>query len=302
MDIERHTAAFLDHLRTGRNYSVHTVASYQDDLERFATYLREHRPGAAADPALVDRNLLRAFLRELAGEGFARRSIARKTACLRSFFRYLHRRGDVPSNPALTLVTPKLERRLPAVLDGNEVARLMDQPDRSTSLGLRDAALLELLYGTGIRLGELIGLRVRDLDLHGGTLRVTGKGDRQRIVPLGAKARDALRAYLGVRDTLVPSEGPAAQELFRTVRGKRLNPKGVNLLMNRYIGRVSECSRTSPHVLRHTFATHLLSRGADLRAVKELLGHQSLSTTQIYTHVSVEHLKRAYLQAHPKAS
>ena len=302
MGIEEHTAAFLGHLRTGRNYSVHTVAAYDDDLRQFAAFLRTHAPRALEDPALADRALLRRFLRELSAAGMARRSVARKVACLRSFFSYLRRRGDIPANPAVTLVSPKLERRLPTVLDGGEITRLMEQPDRGTPEGLRDAALLEILYGTGIRLSELIGLRPQDVDDAGGTVRVTGKGSRQRIVPLGGKAGKALRAWLAARPALAARAETPEEALFLTVRGKRMNPKGVNLLMNRYIGLVSEREKKSPHVLRHTFATHLLDRGADLRAVKELLGHQSLSTTQIYTHVSVDHLKKAYRQAHPKAS
>jgi integrase/recombinase XerC len=177
----------------------------------------------------------------------------------------------------------------------------MDQPDRTSTGGVRDAALLEVLYGTGIRLSELIGLRVADIDFENGTIKVTGKGSKQRIIPFGAKARSALRAYLAVRPALA-SKGPGVTNAFLSPHGKAMSPKGVNRLMNRYIGMVSEIEKRSPHVLRHTFATHLLNRGADLRAVKELLGHESLSTTQMYTHISVDHLRKVYAQAHPKAS
>jgi integrase/recombinase XerC len=177
----------------------------------------------------------------------------------------------------------------------------MDQPDRTSTEGVRDAALLEVLYGSGIRLSELIGLLVADVDFENGTIKVTGKGSKQRIIPFGAKARAALRAYLAVRPAFA-SKGPGVANAFLSSRGKAMSPKGVNRLMNRYIGMVSEIEKRSPHVLRHTFATHLLNRGADLRAVKELLGHESLSTTQLYTHVSVDHLRKVYAQAHPKAS
>jgi len=165
---------------------------------------------------------------------------------------------------------------------------------------MRDAAILELLYGTGIRLSELIGLSEEHLDLHGGTIKVTGKGNKERIIPLGKKAAEAVRSYQTVRQTFATPRSPAV--LFLTVRGFRLNPKGVNILVNRHIAAVSSIQKKSPHVLRHTFATHLLNRGADLRAVKEMLGHESLSTTQIYTHVSIERLKKIYSQAHPKAT
>jgi integrase/recombinase XerC len=207
----------------------------------------------------------------------------------------------VESNPASTVVPPKLERRLPRTLDEGSVTRLMDQPDRTSTEGARDLAILEVLYGAGIRLSELIGLRVADIDFDNGTIKVTGKGSKQRIIPFGAKARSALRAYLAVRPVLA-SKGSGPANAFLSSRGKAMSPKGVNRLMNRYIGMVSEIEKRSPHVLRHTFATHLLNRGADLRAVKELLGHESLSTTQMYTHISVDHLRKVYAQAHPKAS
>jgi integrase/recombinase XerC len=184
----------------------------------------------------------------------------------------------------------------------------MDQPDRSTPAGSRDAAILELLYSTGIRLGELLALRLEDIDLGRRTVKVTGKGRKQRIVPLGGPAREAIREYLRLRDNLLPKEslpgdrGADPSAVFLTVRGKSMSPKGINVLMNKYIGQVSEIAKKSPHVLRHSCATHLLNRGADLQAVRELLGHASLSTTQIYTHVSVERLKRVYSKAHPKAT
>ncbi len=207
-------------------------------------------------------------------------------------------------NPASNVATPKLQKRLPQYLDEGSVADLMAQPDASTVLGKRDAAILELFYSTGIRLSELIGLRLSDVSFEGGTIRVTGKGSKDRIIPFGQPARNALRRYVTCRKELLRqrAEGGEAETLFLTVRGKRLNPKGVNVLVNEYIGRVSEIKKKSPHVLRHSFATHLLNRGADLRAVKELLGHESLSTTQLYTHVSVDRLRKVYTQAHPKAS
>jgi integrase/recombinase XerC len=291
---------FLGHLRRERNASPHTLKAYADDLHQFSAFLMEGNPPSVNLYQDVSHQHLRMFLGNLVDQGFSRRSIARKVACLRSFFRYLYRKGEISMNPALSLASPKIQRSLPAYLDEEAVNALMDQPDRATPQGLRDAAMLELLYGTGIRLSELIGLSEADIDFHGATLKVTGKGSKERIIPIGKKASDAVRAYLSVRPGFVTSRSPST--LFLTNKGFRLNPKGVNILVNKHIGAVSAIQKKSPHVLRHTFATHLLNRGADLRAVREMLGHESLSTTQIYTHVSIERLKKVYSKAHPKAS
>jgi integrase/recombinase XerC len=299
--MQTHIRSFLRYIRIERNYSPHTVAAYECDLREFLAFWESEFPGRVMTPDGVDRRAIRRFLAWLHDREFASRSIARKLACLKSFFRYLRKMHVVASNPAATVVSPKLERRLPRTLDEGSVTRLMDQPDRTSVAGVRDAAVLEVLYGAGIRLSELIGLRVADIDFGNGTIKVTGKGSKQRIIPFGAKARSALQAYLEVRADLV-SRGRGVSNAFLSSRGNPMSPKGVNRLMNKYIGMVSEIEKRSPHVLRHTFATHLLNRGADLRAVKELLGHESLSTTQLYTHVSVDHLRKVYAQAHPKAS
>jgi integrase/recombinase XerC len=293
--MQTHIDSFLRYLASDRNYSPHTVAAYANDLRQFHDFL-----GAQADPAAVDRPAIRRFLADLHDRSFAMPSIARKLATLKSFFRYLRKTGVIQGNPVASTIAPKLGKRLPQYLDEPAVMRLMDQPDRTTAEGARDAAILEILYSTGIRLSELLGLREADIDFAGETIKVRGKGSKERIVPFGRKAGTALRDYLAVRPALAAPAGPDV--LFLTVRGKGMNPKGVNILMNTYIARVSEIEKKSPHVLRHTFATHLLDRGADLRAVKELLGHESLSTTQVYTHVSVERLRKVYTQAHPRAS
>jgi integrase/recombinase XerC len=291
---------FLAYLRSERNYSPHTVAAYGEDLRGFAEFLASRQRKTSLGAVRTDH--LREYLGLLLEEGFARRSVARKLACLRSFFRYLVRTGVLAENPTTALATPRLDKRLPVYLEENEAEALMAQPDRTTPEGLRDAALLEVLYGTGIRLSELLGLTSRDLDLGSATLRVTGKGSKTRVVPLGTAAKRALEGYLAVRGTLAArTSGSAARPVFLTDRGKPMSPKGVNRLVSRYIARVAEVQKKSPHVLRHTFATHMLNRGADLQAVRELLGHESLSTTQVYTHVSVERLKKIYAQAFPKA-
>lgn len=302
--MESNTRTFLQYLKTQRNYSPHTIAGYEDDLRQFSEFLQRHfadRPFSIND---IDHVTIRLFLGDCLERNFAKRSIARKLACLKSFFKYLQRTKVVDRNPAANVATPKLEKRLPQYLDEESVSDLMKQPDATSTMGKRDAAILEVFYSTGIRLSELINLRLTNVDFHASTLRVTGKGSKDRIVPFGKPAKHALQKYLSCRSELLPRQAgeDIDDTVFLTRRGKRLSPKGVNVLMNEYIGRVSEIEKKSPHVLRHTFATHLLNRGADLRAVKELLGHESLSTTQVYTHVSIDRLKKIYLQAHPKAS
>jgi integrase/recombinase XerC len=292
---------FLRYLAQERNYSGNTVASYEDDLRQFADFLRRRGPSGTVRLKSVDHGVIREFLGDLVEQRFSKRSIARKLACVKSFFKYLLKIHVVESNPATVVISPKLDKRLPQFLDEDAVTRLMEQPDVAQPEGARDAAILELLYSTGIRLGELLALRAGDIDEENGTIKVTGKGRKQRIVPFGSHALKALRKYMARREEF-SARGEGSDRVFLTVRGKPMNPKGVNLLMNKYIAQVSEIEKRSPHVLRHTFATHLLNRGADLQAVKELLGHESLSTTQIYTHVSVDRLIRIYNQAHPKAS
>jgi integrase/recombinase XerC len=292
---------FLRYLAQERNYSGNTVASYEDDLRQFADFLRRRGSSRTVPLKSVDHIVIREFLGDLIEQGFSKRSIARKLACVKSFFKYLLKTHVVESNPTTIVISPKLDTRLPQFLDEEAVTRLMEQPDSTQPEGARDAAILELFYSTGIRLGEMLGLRVGDVDEGNGTIKVTGKGRKQRIVPFGSHALKALRRYMARREEF-SKRGERTDRLFLTVRGKPMNPKGVNLLMNKYIAQVSEIEKKSPHVLRHTFATHLLNRGADLQAVKELLGHESLSTTQIYTHVSVDRLIRIYTQAHPKAS
>jgi len=302
--MKHYVQQFLHYLRQERNASSHTIQAYEDDLGQFLDFLQRHFSSRTVDVSDVDHITIRLFLGDLLERGFSKRSAARKLACIRSLFRFLHKRGAIARNPSVNVASPRLEKRLPEYLDEQAVDRLMDQPDCSTPEGLRDRAILEMFYGTGIRLSELILLSLDDFDMRNGTLKVTGKGNKERIVPIGRKALAALDRFLAVRSWFL-AKGTLADTLrvlFLTKRGYRMNPKGVNTLLNRYIGQVSEIEQKSPHVLRHSFATHMLNRGADLRAVKEMLGHESLSTTQIYTHVSVDRLKKVYAQAHPKAS
>lgn len=303
--MQEYIGKFFSYLKSERNYSPHTLASYEDDLRQFTQFLAKHLGDSEFSLARIDNVTLRLFLGELMEQGFSKSSIARKVACLKSFFRFLSRQKIIETNPALLLKSPKLEKRIPQVVSEQAADALMNQPDISTPEGMRDRAMLEMFYSTGIRLSELISLNWQDVNFADSTIKVTGKGNKQRIVPVGRKAVRALRDYSASRTRLLDAQcrdQTNGAAVFITKRGKRLSPKGVNVLMNRYLGRVSEANKKSPHVLRHSFATHLLDRGADLKAVQQLLGHESLSTTQVYTHVSVERLKKIYAQAHPKAS
>jgi tyrosine recombinase XerC len=294
---------YREHLQIERNYSPHTVQAYEADLIQFADFLAGASGGGEVQIERIDHRTIRSYLGHLLELGLSKKSIARKLAAIRSFLSFLVRLDFISLNPARSITTPKLEKRLPSFLDEKSVAKLMDLPDRTTLLGVRDWAILELLYSTGMRLAELVQLNVGDIDFGTETVKVHGKGGKQRIVPFGRKAQEALEIYLRQRGKLFTEETAAddRKSVFLTIHGRRIYPKAVHLLVNSAIKRVSEVEQKSPHVLRHTFATHLLDRGADLRAVKELLGHESLSTTQIYTHVTVERLKKVYEQAHPKA-
>ena len=294
---------YRDYLQIERNYSSHTISAYEADLNQFAEFLGVKSSKKDGAIEKVDHRTIRSYLGYLLEAGLSKKSIARKLAAIRSFLSFLVRVGVIKLNPARSISTPKLEKRLPSFLDEKSVAKLMEIPDRSTLPGLRDRAILEILYSTGMRLSELVQLNLGDVDLAKETVKIQGKGGKQRIVPLGRKSQEALGEYLKVREKLFAAEtNPEDRKaVFLTVRGRRIYPKAVHLLVHGAIERVSEVEQKSPHVLRHTFATHLLDRGADLRAVKELLGHESLSTTQIYTHVTVERLKKVYEQAHPKA-
>lgn len=293
-----HVRSFLAYLEGERASSPNTVTAYAADLTRFCgSLIRDTRPLDR-----VDRSYLRQYVGGLYDDGRSSSTVARHVASLKSFFRFLVRRGVLRVNPAATLAQPRKARRLPAVLEESAVVTMLDSMDSSTPWGSRDRAILEVLYGGGIRLQELLELRLGDIDRHDDTIKVLGKGRKERIVPVGRGALKALDAYVGQRHELaVQGSGYAGDVLFLTNGGRPLYARFVQRLVRARIREVSEIARQSPHVLRHSVATHLLNRGADLRAVKELLGHASLSTTQIYTHVSATQLKRVYHQAHPKA-
>jgi integrase/recombinase XerC len=291
-------AKFLDHLRYQRNASPATVRSYGSDLLAFAAFLEAS--GLPSAPRRVDPLAVRAWLSRLHREGLERSSVARKVSSLRSFFRHLAREGEIAESPMDRILTPRFRRKLPRALNVAEAATLVESPDGSTPLGLRDRALLEVLYASGLRVSELCSLDLDDFDLQETVLRVVGKGSVERMVPFGSRARDALRDYLAVRDRLRGLGAGHPDALFVNHRGGRLTARSVRRVVDRTIRRCALKHRISPHGLRHSFATHLLDAGADLRAIQELLGHASLSTTQRYTHVSSERLREVYRRAHPR--
>ena len=288
---------FISHLSLERRLSPHTTAAYRSDLLGLATFLAR----AGADLQGVDSRLLRRWLANLATRGYARTSIARKAASVRALFRFLARRGLATEGPALLLSTPKVARRLPAVLKQTEAAALVEAPEGDDPFIERDRAILELLYATGIRVAELSGLDVDDVDLDRGRIRVLGKGGKERQALLGQPAIEAIRSYLAwARPKIVAREHPQ-EALFLNRRRKRIGTRDVRSLVEKYRKMVLPGHRASPHTLRHSFATHLMEGGADIRAVQELLGHASLATTQRYTHVSRGRLFGAYRTTHPRA-
>ena len=253
------------------------------------------------DPTTVSMMQLRHYLAHLRQSGAARATIARKVASLRSFYRFLIREGVVSDNPAVNLTVPRLEKRLPVFLDEGEVGRLLEAPDRGEPAGRRDRAILEMLYSTGMRIGELAAVSLEDVDLIGEVAKAKGKGRKERLVPLGRPAIEALRDYLEVRGVIAQRRRTNRRALFVNKAGGRLSDRGIRRIFHKYARRVGLPDRVSPHTLRHSFATHMLNRGADLRSVQELLGHASIASTQIYAHVTTEQLKKVYNKAHPRA-
>jgi integrase/recombinase XerC len=304
--VKAEAADFLRHLEAERNDSPHTVKAYGRDLAAFAAFLDGYYGGGRWTWAGVDRLAVRGFLADRARHGWSKRTMARALSAVRAFYRFLNLHHGIEVNPAKAASTPKLERRLPGYLDRQAVARLFavaeSRAAENSFRSARDRAMLELFYSTGMRLAELVGLNLDDLDLVSDQVRVRGKGRKERLLPVGRPAVSALRQYYLRREETAPRRAAAdPRAVFVSERGRRLTPRAVQLAIRRLLDSVSEGRKISTHSLRHSFATHLLDAGADLRAVQELLGHASLSTTQIYTHTSVERLKQVYHQAHPRA-
>ncbi|MBU4312402.1 MAG: tyrosine recombinase XerC [Candidatus Omnitrophica bacterium] len=290
--LERYIQKFITYLKVEKNSSQHTLINYQIDLKDFNSSIKQ-KPLEN-----ITHTDVRLFLARLKEKNFSKRSVARKMATLRSFFRFLCREGYIKANPATGLQTPKIEKKLPLFLDTNQVVRLIESPDTSDVYGMRDRAILETLYSSGIRVSELVGLDNDRVDFISGVLKVYGKGKKERLAPVGDRALKAMRGYIEKVDAAKIKDKKA---IFLNKSGRRMSDRAVRRVVDKYIRKTSLSEKISPHSLRHSFATHLLDRGADLRSVQELLGHANLSTTQIYTHVSTERLKAVYEKVHPRA-
>ena len=307
--------SFLDYLKLERHFSDYTVRSYGADLAQFSQfisgqigtkYAAAERIGAAEEPLdakfiRCETILIREFLAYLTAQNYTKSTTARKLATLRSFYKFLIRRGQVSANPLSTIRTPKQERRLPKCLDLEQVQKLLDAPGEGDILCIRDKAMLEVLYSSGIRVSELVDLETQDIDLVEGILRVRGKGRKERLTPIGSQAINALKRYFMERKSGPEFNTQFTHKVFLNKHGEPLSTRSVRRKLDKYLTVAGLDPGISPHTLRHSFATHLLNNGADLRSVQELLGHQSLSTTQVYTHLTTKRMKDVYDAAHPRA-
>lgn len=303
--MEKMIEKYLRYLKIERNASVHTITSYKNDLTSFNNFCKTQFEIAPSnvDINLITRLTLRLWLGSLSEKGLAKSSIARKVAALKSFFKYCFKRGYIEKNPAHLLVIPKKEKTLPKTVTPDDIVRLLESIDISSPQGLQDRAILEILYSTGIRVSELVSLNILDVDLRSSQISVIGKGNKQRMIPIGSTAHRIMKEFLRERSKLYGNrtDADAHRALFLAASGQRIYDRSIRHTVERYLKIHSEVTQKSPHVLRHSFATHMLDNGADIRIIKEFLGHSNLAATQIYTHTSVERLKNVYEQAHPRA-
>ena len=283
-------------LEKERNFSLHTIKAYKNDLNRFNYFLNNTL--SRKKLAKINRNDIRKFLAEEYDNGYSSKTVARRLATIKSYFKYLVKTELIQENISIHINSPKVPKKLPNFVDKNLIDTLMKTPSLDTHIGIRDRAVLELFYSTGMRLSELVNMNIGDFEINKKLIRVIGKGNKERMIPYGRTAESAIKNYLKIRNiSLKPAF--ANKPLFVNSSEKRISKRTIQRRMNNYIKLVADGKRIGPHLLRHTFATHLLDNGADIRAVKDLLGHSSLSSTQIYTHVSIEKLKKDYTQAHP---
>ncbi len=293
---------FIDYLQAVRNVSPNTIKGYATDIAQFIGFMEDEGLGTA--PGDVNSRILRRYLARLQRQGNGKRTIVRKMSSLRAFFKYMVRKKLIPVDPTLGLNSPKLDKRLPKFLRPEQVEALMVRPDTTDPIGARDAAILEVMYATGCRVSEIAGMDLGNMDLGAGEIKVLGKGSKERITLIGRAAQEALSGYLhNARPKLLAKrkDGKDEPAVFLNKDGGRLTARSMHRMLDKHFGAVSDELKISPHVLRHTFATHMLENGADLRSIQELLGHSSISTTQIYAHVTQERLKKVYEQAHPRA-
>jgi integrase/recombinase XerC len=298
--MEEALADFLRHLSLEKNASAYTVKSYREDLMQALEFFRNRVSDKKVNVGQITPRLLRAYVAWLHEQGYAKTTMARRISAVRSLCRFLCRQGSLNSNPASGLRGPRQDKRLPHFLSEDKLVALLDTPEKDTPIGLRDRAILEVLYSAGLRVSELTGLNRADVDFETGLATVRGKGKRERLALLGPQALKAISNYLAQRDGISPS-APSQPAVFLSWRGTRLTTRSVGRLLAKYLAQAGLDARTSPHSLRHSFATHMLDRGADIRSVQELLGHRSLGTTQIYTHVTTNRLRESYHKAHPRA-
>jgi integrase/recombinase XerC len=296
---------YIHYLQYERNASPHTVRNYRSDLVQFRDFLAQGQPAAKVSLKSIDALRIRGFLAFLFEQERKKTSIARKLAAVRAFFKFLSRERELAENPAAVVSTPKLARTLPRIMTEEEMNDFLDRVGQAAQSGdpalVRDRAILELLYASGLRVSELTGLDLRNVNFGDGIVLVRGKGDKERIVPFGSKARAAITAYLPVREKVLQENKTRETALFLNARGGRLTPRSVDRLLKKHIRQFGPNVKVSPHSLRHAFASHLLAEGADLRAIQEMLGHKSLATTQKYTQVSIKQLMDVYDKTHPKA-
>lgn len=297
--MDKNIRNFLRYISQERRYSANTVESYSIDLVQFESFIHTYFNTDKIFWRHIDKKIIRHFLISLQESGIGRRSSARKLATIKSFFKYLNLEEIIIQNPALSIKMPRFEKKLPEYVSEQEIDQILQLPELNTFEGIRDLLILELLYGTGMRLSELINLREIDILLSENLLRILGKGNKERVVPLGSAARKVLIQYLEIRPQYAEKE---VECLFVLKSGKKMYPVAVQRILKKYLGEIAQLQKTGPHVLRHTYATHLLNAGAGIRAVKDLLGHENLSTTQVYTHLSIDHLKDVYNRAHPGAT
>jgi len=302
--LKEHINSYISFLKNEKNYSHNTIISYKNDLLQLLNYLKDYKIIKRNNIQYIDRSIIRKYMVFLKKCDYSVRSICRKISTIRSFFKFLSREGIVDINPIINLITPKINKKLPYFLYLEEINKLIETPSRHTIFGIRDRAILELLYGTGMRVGELVNLNIHDIELHEKIVRVFGKGSKERILPLGNPSIKAVQEYLTSRNIFrknisIDKNDPDA--LFLNRFKGRLSARSIRRLIIKYMKIAGLNKKISPHVLRHSFATHLLGGGADLRSVQELLGHESLSTTQIYTHITKERLKVIYKKSHPRS-
>lgn len=302
--MNKHIDIFIFYLKNEKNYSNNTIISYKNDLTQFFNFVKNYKLLKKTNIKYVNHEIMRKYIVFLKENKYSRRSISRKVSSARSFFKFIHKEGIINVNPTLNLITPKINKKLPYFLYSQEVNKLIEAPPNKTLSGIRDRAILEVLYGTGIRVGELIILNIRDIDFNEKIIRVFGKGSKERILPLGNPSIRAIQEYLENKNLFNKNKFIKMNDkdaLFLNRFGGRLTARSIRRIITKYMKMAGLNKKLSPHVLRHSFATHLLGGGADLRSVQELLGHKSLSTTQIYTHITKERLKTIYKKSHPRS-